>query len=110
MTHLSSAKGTLMSDDPDLDTLIANLARELELQHRSAKNGGDVDISKFPERLMVIHQQVSEKEPKDKERLTLALKDLLNMLDDLAAEIRLRYKELGMRIDQIEGTPVKEKE
>jgi len=99
-----------MPEGPDLDTLIADLARELELQHHSAKNGGDVDISRFPERLMVIHQQVSEQPPEDKERLTQALKDLLNMLDDLATEIRLRYKELGTRIDQIEGKPAKEKE
>ncbi|MCG8491745.1 MAG: hypothetical protein MI743_09045 [Sneathiellales bacterium] len=99
-----------MSVDHDLDTLIADLAKELELQHESAKKGGDVDISRFPERLMVIHQQVSEQSPEDKDRLTRALKDLLNMLDDLAAEIRLRYKELGTRIDQIEGKPPKEKE
>ena len=92
-----------MSNAPSLLQAIEALRDDIQSHLSLAREGGVVDISLFPDRLLSLHNRVKEEEPENKEALSTALKEVLDALDALAAEIRLRYKELGTRIDQIEG-------
>ena len=92
-----------MSNAPSLLQAIETLRDDIQSHLSLAREGGVVDISLFPDRLLSLHNRVKEEEPENKEALSVALKEVLEVLDALAAEIRLRYKELNTRIDQIEG-------
>ncbi len=92
-----------MSNDPSLLQAIEALRDDIQSHLTLAREGGVVDISLFPDRLLSLHNRVKDEEPGNKEVLSAALKEVLDSLDTLAAEIRLRYKELSTRIDQIEG-------
>ncbi len=100
-----------MSSEPSLEDAIQALEAEIVKHIDRAKEGGIVDISKFPERLLSLHNRVQQESSEtDKEALIQGLKSVLDALDSLAAEIRLRYKEVSGRIDQLEGKPVKQEE
>ena len=99
-----------MSNNPSLLQAIEALRDDIQSHLSLAREGGIVDISLFPDRLLSLHDRVKEEEPDNKEALSAALKEVLEALEALAAEIRLRYKELNTRIDQIEGNePTEEK-
>ncbi|WP_025898803.1 hypothetical protein [Sneathiella glossodoripedis] len=68
-----------------------------------AQQGEEVDISRLPDRLMLLHTEVQKLEGKDQEQLTKGLEDLLDLLDELSKEIHKKYEDVSRQIKMLDG-------
>ncbi|MFT6559521.1 hypothetical protein [Sneathiella sp.] len=99
-----------MTPEPSIEQSIGSLKQEILNHLEQSKMGASIDISLFPQRLLDLHEKVKAQDNPDKSQLTESLKEVLEALDLLAAEIRLKYDELSTSVDNLEGTTEKNKE
>ena len=82
---------------------IQHMKNELESGLERATNGESVDISRLPDRLLVLHTDVQKLEKTAQGDLISGLEELLDLLDNLSKEIQKKYEDIGTQIKMLDG-------
>ena len=92
-----------MTTSEHLLTEIQSMKNELEENLTQAVQGEVVDISRLPDRLMVLHSAVQETDSDFQINLTKGLEELLDLLDSLSKEIHKKYEDVSKQIKMLDG-------
>ncbi len=87
----------------DLLEEIQTMKDELKESLSRAENGEIVDISRLPDRLMLLHTDVQKLDDKNQTILTKHLEELLDLLDELSKEIHKKYEDVSKQIKMLDG-------
>lgn len=92
-----------MTTNEILLTEIQDMKSELERGLERAANGEVVDISKLPDRLLILHTDVQKLDKTRQGSLISGLEELLDLLDNLSKEIHKKYEDIGAQIKMLDG-------
>lgn len=92
-----------MTTNKILLTEIQNMKNELKSGLERAVNGEIVDISRLPDRLLVLHTDVQSLDKTVQDSLISGLEELLDLLDNLSKEIHKKYEDIGAQIKMLDG-------
>lgn len=92
-----------MTTNKILLTEIQNMKNELKSGLERAVNGEIVDISRLPDRLLVLHTDVQSLDKTVQDSLISSLEELLDLLDNLSKEIHKKYEDIGAQIKMLDG-------
>ncbi len=99
-----------MISDSTLTKDINALKDEIGSALIQTRGGKTIDISRFPDRLLALHNRVKQSNDEDRVSLTKAFEELLGILDELAKEIQQQYNEITDQINILDPEPEKNKE
>ncbi len=92
-----------MTTTEALLTEIHDMKNELKSGLERAVNGEIVDISKLPDRLLVLHTDVQKLDKDLQGSLISGLEEILDLLDNLSKEIQKKYEDMGAQIKMLDG-------
>lgn len=84
-------------------TEIQSMKSELAGSLVQADKGKIVDISRLPDRLMMLYSEVQKLDEKHQSDLTVGLEELLDLLDNLSKEIHKKYEDVSKQIKMLDG-------
>lgn len=84
-------------------TEIQSMKSELAGSLVQAGKGKIVDISRLPDRLMMLYSEVQKLDEKHQSDLTVGLEELLDLLDNLSKEIHKKYEDVSKQIKMLDG-------
>jgi len=87
-----------MTPTSNIVNSIDQMKQSLQSDLTAVRAGHIIDISKLPDRLVLLHRQVSEENSEDQEILAKSLEELLTLLDQIAQEIHSRYEGVNQQL------------
>lgn len=79
----------------DIDQMKQSLQSDLA----AVQGGRSIDISKLPDRLVLLHREAAKEDSGDRAELAQSLDELLGLLDQIAQEIHRRYEDVTQQLE-----------